>query len=69
MRNLDLARIINSDEIQSVINPPKQPDQYQSHALKKNAAKNLGALLKLNPHAKTARRQQLLYEVLQYIMV
>jgi 60S ribosomal protein L4 C-terminal domain len=31
--------------------------------LKKNPLKNLGALLKLNPYAKTARRQQQLLEV------
>ena len=31
--------------------------------LKKNPLKNLGALLKLNPYAKTARRQELLYQV------
>ena len=30
--------------------------------LKKNPLKNLGALLKLNPHAKTARRMTLLAE-------
>lgn len=31
--------------------------------LKKNPLKNLGALLKLNPYAKTARRQQQALEV------
>ena len=31
--------------------------------LKKNPLKNLGALLKLNPYAKTARRMELLAEV------
>ena len=31
--------------------------------LKKNPLKNLGALLKLNPYAKTARRQELLHQV------
>jgi hypothetical protein len=31
--------------------------------LKKNPLRNLGALLKLNPYAKTARRMELLAEV------
>jgi len=31
--------------------------------LKKNPLKNLGALLKLNLYAKTARRQELLHQV------
>ena len=35
----------------------------RGRALKKNPLKNLGALLKLNPYAKTARRQELLHQV------
>ena len=31
--------------------------------MKKNPLKNLGGLLKLNPYAKTARRQELLHQV------
>jgi hypothetical protein len=58
MGNPDLARIINSDEIQSVVQPQKV--EIKRWALKKNPLKNLGALLKLNPYAKTARRMELL---------
>ncbi len=58
MSNPDLARIINSDEIQSVVRPVKQ--EIKRRVLKKNPLKNLGALLKLNPYAKTARRMELL---------
>jgi hypothetical protein len=58
MGNPDLARIINSDEIQSVVQPKKV--EIKRWALKKNPLKNLGALLKLNPYAKTARRMELL---------
>jgi large subunit ribosomal protein L4e len=58
MSNPDLARIINSDEIQSVVRPVKQ--EIKRRLLKKNPLKNLGALLKLNPYAKTARRMELL---------
>jgi large subunit ribosomal protein L4e len=50
MANADLNRVINSDEIQSVVNAPK--DHHARGALKKNPLRNLGALLKLNPYAK-----------------
>lgn len=61
MTNTDLARIINSDEIQSVVNAPKAP--HFGRTLKKNPLKNLGAMLKLNPYAKTIRRKELASEV------
>lgn len=55
MANADLARLINSDEIQTVLRAPKS--STGRHApLKKNPLKNLGAMLKLNPYAKVARR-------------
>lgn len=57
MANSDLARLINSDEIQSVVNAPKTVKIGKT--LKKNPLKNLGAMLKLNPYAKTIRRQEL----------
>ncbi|XP_023539772.1 60S ribosomal protein L4-like [Cucurbita pepo subsp. pepo] len=60
MVNADLSRIINSDEVQSVVNPIKKAVKRPS--LKKNPLKNLNAMLKLNPYAKTARRMSLLAE-------
>ena len=60
MLNADLARIINSDEVQSVVRPIKK--EVKRAPLKKNPLKNLNALLKLNPYAKTARRMALLSE-------
>ncbi|KAG6533544.1 60S ribosomal protein L4-like [Zingiber officinale] len=60
MFNADLGRIINSDEVQSVVRPIKK-DVKRRH-LKKNPLKNLYTLLKLNPYAKTARRMALLAE-------
>ncbi|KAH9306391.1 hypothetical protein KI387_010795, partial [Taxus chinensis] len=60
MVNSDLARIVNSDEIQSVVRPIQR--DIKRKPLKKNPLKNLGALLKLNPYAKTARRMALLAE-------
>ncbi|KAG5584455.1 hypothetical protein AABB24_015523 [Solanum stoloniferum] len=61
MVNADLARIINSDEVQSVVRPIKK-DVNKRATLKKNPLKNLNVLLKLNPYAKTARRMSLLAE-------
>jgi len=55
MANADLARLINSDEIQSVVRAPKKSSGRHA-PLKKNPLKNLGTMLKLNPYAKVARR-------------
>ncbi|ERN00014.1 60S ribosomal protein L4 [Amborella trichopoda] len=60
MVNSDLSRIINSDEVQSVVRPINK--EVKRKPLKKNPLKNLGAMLKLNPYAKTARRMALLAE-------
>ncbi|KAL8149855.1 hypothetical protein AgCh_006756 [Apium graveolens] len=60
MVNADLARIINSDEIQSVVRPIKR--EVKRATLKKNPLKNLNTMLRLNPYAKTARRMSLLAE-------
>ncbi|KAF7806260.1 60S ribosomal protein L4 [Senna tora] len=60
MVNSDLARIINSDEIQSVVRPIKK--EVKRAPLKKNPLKNLNVMLKLNPYAKTAKRMALLAE-------
>jgi large subunit ribosomal protein L4e len=60
MTNPDLNRIINSDEIQSVLRPIIRLPKVRP--LKKNPLKNLGVLIKLNPYAKTQRRNQILLE-------
>jgi large subunit ribosomal protein L4e len=44
-----------SDEIQSVVRAPKAAGPRHG-PLKKNPLRNLGAMLKLNPYAKVARR-------------
>jgi len=59
MANADVARLINSDEVQSVVRPPKEA-VITSRPLKKNPLKNLGALVKLNPHAIVTRRNAVL---------
>lgn len=56
MTNADLARIVNSDEIQSALNPAKRcPKKYLR---KKNPLKNIKALDKLDPFAAEARRAE-----------
>jgi len=54
----DVGRLINSDEIQSVVRPAKRG--VVRAALKKNPLTNLGARVKLNPYAMVLRRSELL---------
>jgi large subunit ribosomal protein L4e len=54
MTNADLARLINSDEIQSVVNPAKTSTKV--YAPKANPLRNIGALEKLDPYAAEKRR-------------
>merc|ERR1719271_1251930 len=60
MANADLSRLINSDEVQSKINPPKEGQAASS--LKVNPLKSTAAMVKLNPAAgemkKRAREEQ-----------
>ncbi|XP_051130354.1 60S ribosomal protein L4 [Andrographis paniculata] len=60
MVNADLARIINSDEVQSVVKPIKK--EIKRAPLKKNPLKNLNVMMKLNPYAQAAKRMALLAE-------
>jgi len=54
----DLGRLINSQEIQSSLRRKRNHKKYVVH--KKNPLKNLGAMIKLNPYAKTLRRREVL---------
>ncbi|KIJ39958.1 hypothetical protein M422DRAFT_257276 [Sphaerobolus stellatus SS14] len=58
--NPDVTRIINSDEIQSVLRPVGPKVQKRPWTQHKNPLKNKGVLFRLNPYAKTSRRQELL---------
>ncbi|KAA8495171.1 60S ribosomal protein L4-A [Porphyridium purpureum] len=55
MTNADVARIINSDEVQSAVRPAKPPSKPLPR--KKNPLKNKRAMLELNPASKTVRKQ------------
>lgn len=54
----DVARIINSDEVQSVLKKGGQSRHFTSR--KVNPLRNTGAMLRLNPHAATTRREGIL---------
>jgi large subunit ribosomal protein L4e len=54
MTNADLARLINSDEIQSVVNPAK--DLAATYTDKANPLRSIVALEKLDPFAANKRR-------------
>merc|ERR1712127_1051297 len=56
MINADIARIINSDEVQSVLNPAKRAPLNRLR--KKNAIKSVKALAKLDPYAAAAREAE-----------
>lgn len=56
MNNADIARIINSDEVQSVVNPAK-PNR-PVYLKKRNPLKSIEALEKLNPYAAAARKSE-----------
>jgi len=58
MENADLARIINSDEVQSVVRPVKT-DVQRRKAPKKNPLKSLDAMLALNPYHKAHRASEM----------
>ncbi|XP_073241026.1 large ribosomal subunit protein uL4-like [Porites lutea] len=59
MSNADLNRIINSEEIQAVLRPAG-PSKTRRAIRKKNPLKNIGIMMKLNPHAKTVKRAEML---------
>jgi len=58
--NPDVTRIINSTEIQSVVRPAGQKVQKRPWTQKKNPLHNKSVLFRMNPYAKTLRRQEIL---------
>lgn len=59
LANADIARLINSDEIQSVVKPAQSKTQKQA-TRKKNPLRNVQVLTRMNPYAKTLRRAEIL---------
>ena len=57
MANADLARLINSEEIQSVVRPAVS--EHKRLPRKKNPLKNLAAMARLNPYVMIHRRNEL----------
>ncbi|KAG1796648.1 ribosomal protein L4 domain-containing protein [Suillus plorans] len=57
--NPDVTRLINSTEIQSVVRPAGPRVQKRPWTQKKNPLVNKGVLFRMNPYAKTLRRQEL----------
>ncbi|KFR04675.1 60S ribosomal protein L4, partial [Opisthocomus hoazin] len=58
MTNTDIGRIMRSQEIQKALRAPKK--KICRRVLKKNPLKNLRIMIKLNPYAKTMRRNTIL---------
>ena len=58
MLNADLARLINSDEIQSVVRPAEK-DTQRPKAPKRNPLKCLDAMLALNPYHEVHRASEM----------
>lgn len=59
--NADIGRVINSDEVQSQLNPPKRGSHRAPR--KKNPLNNFGVMQKLNPYARTAKRKRIVAEI------
>ncbi|KAI8984536.1 ribosomal protein L4 domain-containing protein [Mycotypha africana] len=60
MTNPDVARLINSDEIQSVVRPAGNKVHKRPYTQKKNPLKNQGVMNRLNPYAQVLRRAEIL---------
>jgi len=56
MANADLARIINSDEVQSVVRPANR--SVSKVPRKKNPLKNVQEMIRLNPYVMAARKAE-----------
>lgn len=56
VHNADITRIINSDEVQSIVNPPKEPSA--KGALKRNALKKKDVMIELNPYYEILHKEE-----------
>jgi len=62
LTNADLPRIINSDEIQSVVKVANEKHTKRPYTQRKNPLKNVGVMVRFNPYAQTVRRAAILNE-------
>jgi len=62
LTNADLPRIINSDEIQSVVKAANEKHTKRPYTQRKNPLKNIGVMVRFNPYAQTVRRAAILNE-------
>jgi len=62
LTNADLPRIINSDEIQSVVKAANEKHTKRPFTQRKNPLKNVGVMVRFNPYAQTVRRAAMLNE-------
>lgn len=58
MSNTDLARLLKSEEIRKVLNPPKKI--VHRHVRRLNPLRNARQLIKLNPYSEVTKRRALL---------
>ncbi|OZJ04950.1 hypothetical protein BZG36_01741 [Bifiguratus adelaidae] len=56
--NADVTRLINSDEIQSIVKPAGPKNAKRPFTQKKNPLRNTAVLVRLNPYAATVRRHE-----------
>jgi len=61
--NADISRIINSDEIQTVVRPVRKPPVIRR---KRNPLKNIHEMVRLNPHFVSVKRKRLLAKLPEY---
>ncbi|KAG9011059.1 hypothetical protein FRB93_003509 [Tulasnella sp. JGI-2019a] len=57
--NPDLSRIINSEEIQSILRPIHRLEKEHRRPQKRNPLRNKAALFRLNPYARALRSQEI----------
>ncbi|KAI8891177.1 hypothetical protein K501DRAFT_265050 [Backusella circina FSU 941] len=60
MTNPDVSRLINSDEIQSVVRPAGEKRTKRPFTQKKNPLRNQGVMNRLNPYCQVMRRAEIL---------
>ncbi|CAJ0920429.1 9806_t:CDS:2 [Entrophospora sp. SA101] len=58
--NSDVTRLINSNEIQSILRPAREKHTKRPYTQKKNPLRNNGVMIRLNPYAKILKRGEII---------